>query len=128
MHCQICKRKSIFTYHRFIDLILALSVDGSIRLPIKFEPTYQLAPIKPFVPRRVKPILEEVSEGIIDRTFKRSANIDPCSLTKTLSNDVRVTLKGLGPPRYFSCSFNKYFSKVCQWKMLLLYKFLWASI
>ncbi|VUZ40007.1 unnamed protein product, partial [Hymenolepis diminuta] len=72
---------SKFNLRRFSRL--SLSVDGSIRLPIKFEPTYQLAPMKPFVPRRVKPILEEVSEGIIDRTFKRSANIDPCSLTKT---------------------------------------------
>nr|CDS29451.1 Tctex 1 [Hymenolepis microstoma] len=79
---------------------LSLSVDGSIRLPIQFEPTYQLGPVRQLVPHRVRPVLEEVSAGIIDRAFKRNVNIDPGSLAKTLSNDLRVTLKGLGQPRF----------------------------
>ncbi|KAM3171182.1 hypothetical protein ACTXT7_017136, partial [Hymenolepis weldensis] len=51
-----------------------LSVDGSIRLPIKFEPTYQLAPMKPFVPSRVKPILEELVYCPFDQEFCKDMN------------------------------------------------------
>ncbi|KAM7533154.1 hypothetical protein Aperf_G00000120191 [Anoplocephala perfoliata] len=78
---------------------LSLSVDGTFRLPILLEPTYQLGPTKPFQLRRVQSILKEVVEGIIDRTFKRNANIDPGALAKNLSNDARLAVKSLAPPR-----------------------------
>ncbi|VDD81737.1 unnamed protein product [Mesocestoides corti] len=79
---------------------LSISADDPLHALVQREPTYQLGPLKPFKPQSLLPVVEEIIQGLVDRAFKRVGRFDPGSLAKNLANDVRVAVRGLGPPRF----------------------------
>nr|CDS24945.1 Tctex 1 [Echinococcus granulosus] len=79
---------------------LSTGPDGLFRLALHTKPTYQLGPLKPFIPHKVLPVVKEVVLEIVDRAFKRADDVDAGGLAVNLSNAVRIAVRDLGLPRF----------------------------
>uniref|UniRef100_A0A0X3NIK1 Tctex1 domain-containing protein 1 n=1 Tax=Schistocephalus solidus TaxID=70667 RepID=A0A0X3NIK1_SCHSO len=101
---QKALQKFLSPSRRLLDLIrrrsssrLFLTPLGFYRVPIQIAPTFQLQPTKLFKPDRLENFTRDIVHDIVQKHPGYSSH---GTLAKTLCNDVRIAIQGIGPKRY----------------------------